>query len=201
MTPTRVVSATIVGFTAGMVGCCMGTGHGVILMPVLSMPPFSLPHKVAAGTTAIGVALRHVLSLCLFNTDSTVETWDQSTDPNICAIIAAAGVFSAKACANAVVNVPKVAMLRLTGIMLMTSGLLIPIKPFFMPDQELDDERNKRLKEHLRIVTFMNPIGITPLEIIKAIGIGLFGGAVLGTVGVGPSWIMAMAIPSLYDFL
>ena len=70
MTPMRIASAGVVGFTAGMVGCCMGTGHGVILMPVLTLPPFNLSHKVAAGTTAIGVALRHVLSIAVFNSGS-----------------------------------------------------------------------------------------------------------------------------------
>ena len=130
-----------------------------------------------------------------------METWDQSVDPNIVAIIAVAGVFAAKSCANAIVNVPKLAMLRLTGLMLMTSGLLIPIKPFFMPDQEQDDERQKKLEEHMKIITFMNPIGITPTDVAKAVGIGLFGGAILGTLGVGPSWMIAMAAPAVYVFL
>eukprot|EP00929_Paragymnodinium_shiwhaense_P043169 TRINITY_DN22237_c0_g1_i1.p1 TRINITY_DN22237_c0_g1~~TRINITY_DN22237_c0_g1_i1.p1 ORF type:complete len:364 (+),score=72.99 TRINITY_DN22237_c0_g1_i1:53-1093(+) len=65
----RIVQATGIGVAAGCMGTWFEMSHGVVCIPVLSLPPLALPQQVAVGSTVFGVAARQLVSAVFYGLD------------------------------------------------------------------------------------------------------------------------------------
>lgn len=71
------ITAAGVGVAAGTIGTWFEMSHGVICIPVLTLPPLNLSQQVAAGSTVFGVAVREMLSATLYALDPDVDLNDR----------------------------------------------------------------------------------------------------------------------------
>mmetsp|Transcript_22639 Transcript_22639/g.37192 ORF Transcript_22639/g.37192 Transcript_22639/m.37192 type:complete len:340 (-) Transcript_22639:87-1106(-) len=62
-----------VGAAAGSMGTYFEMSHGVVCIPVMTLPPLALTNQVAVGSTVVGVAARELLALGLYCLDPDVE--------------------------------------------------------------------------------------------------------------------------------
>lgn len=62
-----------VGAAAGSIGTYFEMSHGVVCIPVMTLPPLALTNQVAVGSTVLGVAARELLALGLYCLDPDMD--------------------------------------------------------------------------------------------------------------------------------
>jgi len=214
MAAMATMSARRMALTAAGVGAaagCMGTwfemSHGVVCIPVLTLPPFSLSQQVAIGSTAFGVAARQVLSASLYALDPGTEPGEpeglgQLVDLDAALALAASSTLAALGGAALAARLPQRPMRRANGAFLVVVALFLQWREAYAkagrPEDEEDGDARpaaagtvppSRPGEH----------GAVAREATAGSGHGLqqhllFGaaaGSVLGFLGIGPAWMLA----------
>lgn len=111
VTPRVALSGRRMALTCGAVGAaagCMGTwfemSHAVVCVPVVTLPPLSLSHHVAVGSTIFGVAARQLLAATLYALEPgnsiTLESLEEIIDIEAATVLAASGTCTAFGAAN-----------------------------------------------------------------------------------------------------
>jgi len=99
-------TATGVGLAAGCLGTWFDVSHGVVCIPVMTLPPLALSHQVSIGSTVFGVAARQILSASLYALDPTSDGGGESSsisdfvDVNAAMVLASSGTIAAIATAS-----------------------------------------------------------------------------------------------------
>lgn len=125
-----------VGFGAGCMGTWFEMSHGVVCIPVLSLPPLALTQQVAIGSTVFGVAARQVLSASLYVTrpvsddlrDQGKETGpslEDLVDTSTAGVLAAFGTATALGGASVAARLSQKHLKRVNGIFCMALSLFM----------------------------------------------------------------------------
>jgi len=84
-----------IGVAAGCMGTWFEMSHGVVCIPVLTLPPLALPQQVAVGSTVVGVAARQILSAGLFAFTSDEDLTNREVLEQMIDVPAATGLATA----------------------------------------------------------------------------------------------------------
>lgn len=115
-----LTTAGAVGVAAGTLGTWFETSHGIFCIPVLTLPPLTLSHQVACGSTVFGVAVRQLMSVTLYAADPSEplagDQLHELVDVNAMLALAASGTASALAGAALSAKHSQLRILRLNGL-------------------------------------------------------------------------------------
>lgn len=203
------LTATGVGAAAGCLGTWFEMSHGVVCIPVLTLPPLQLSQQVAVGSTVFGVAARQLLSATLYGLEPDVDLGDLESlsrivDLNAAAVLAASGTAAAVGAAAFAARVPTRPMRKANGLFLVACSLFMNWRELRVESRrptEVADENEEEPESPpaggVGPTRPLTPEGQGDLrntpasEFPRLISLGAASGAVLGFFGVGPAWLLA----------
>lgn len=196
------VSAAGVGVAAGCLGTWFEMSHGVVCMPVLTLPPLALSQHVAIGSTLFGVAVRQALSAGLYGLEPDVDLtdWDRFSeliDVNAATVLASTGTVAALAAAALCARVPAKPLRKANGLFL--AGISI-----FIQWRETRVQNLQKKKEDAEKAAPLMSVPASPVDPLarrqvmansdndyqRLAFLGAVSGAVIGFFGIGPAWIL-----------
>lgn len=215
-----VVTSLGVGAVAGCLGTWLEMSHGVVCMPVLTLPPFMLSHPVAIGSTVFGVAARQLLATGLYALDPNSPLDDQDKleeliDVGTASRIAAAGSVSAWLFSAVTGRLAFKSIQKLSGVFLCAVAVGLSWRDAKVRnvrdaiDSEMmrrDDanrfadgpmakiQRAKAAEEGLLdsgSQTLLEAGKTSHKQQLSHIILGLLSGACVGMFGIGPAWLVA----------
>lgn len=141
--------------TVGGVAGCMGTwfemSHGIVCIPVLTLPPFMLSQHVAIGSTVLGVAARNILSAGLFTLDPSTsemseERLNEIVDVSAATTIGTAGAITAFGMSTVTCALSSYWLSRLNGVFLVGVALFMNWRELRVRDanKAVDGELQRR---------------------------------------------------------
>mmetsp|Transcript_57776 Transcript_57776/g.126612 ORF Transcript_57776/g.126612 Transcript_57776/m.126612 type:complete len:261 (+) Transcript_57776:101-883(+) len=147
-----------VGVAAGVMGTWFEMSHGVVCIPVLTLPPLYLSHQVAAGSTVFGVAARQVISATLYsldpNTDvSDIESLHAMMDVNAAGVLAASGTAAALSTAVITSKLSLNAVLRCNGGFLVALALFLQWREKRIEAAQIEEEKTQMALQELDATT------------------------------------------------
>lgn len=204
-----------VGVAAGTMGTWFEMSHGVICIPVMTLPPLQLSQQVAAGTTVFGVAAREALAAALYSLDpsvdlSTRESMEDIVDVNALLCLSAAGTATAFGATAIASRMPVRYMKKMNGLFCCGLASFLHWRETQVVDSRavIDTEDNPELLER-RAESYKNPSSSsssstsepTLLEQAASVNLreewarltllGAASGGVLGFFGIGTAWVLA----------
>lgn len=208
------MTAAGVGVAAGTIGTWFEMSHGVICIPVLTLPPLGLSQQVAAGSTVFGVAVREMLSATLHALDPNVELGvreelDELVDVNALVGLSAVGTVTALGAAAASARVNLKYTRKANGVLCLGLALFLQWRESQMraARAEIDKESHP---EHATGDSPRNSKELNPPDMSRKIApprefrptnltedwarittLGACSGAVLGFFGIGTAWMLA----------
>mmetsp|Transcript_67648 Transcript_67648/g.175687 ORF Transcript_67648/g.175687 Transcript_67648/m.175687 type:complete len:359 (-) Transcript_67648:95-1171(-) len=125
-----MVRAAGVGLAAGCMGTWFEMSHGVVCIPVMTLPPLQLGQQVAVGTTVFGVAVRQLISATLYAADPStdiddVESLSRIMDVQAGVVLAVSGTFSALSTATLASRLASKHVRRANGLFLVALALFL----------------------------------------------------------------------------
>lgn len=212
-----MMRAAGVGIAAGVMGTWVEMSHGVICMPVLALPPISLSHQAAVGTTVFGVAARQVISATLYavdpNTDlDDVESLHRIMDVPAAMVLALSSTAAALGAAALASKMSYRQTSKCNGAFLIGLSVFLYWRETRLAEAEEEaarvagplPEREREEWEEEPIPGALGPAVMEPVRLVRSVqpsaarddlprllGMGLASGVVLGFFGIGPAWILA----------
>lgn len=203
------LTATGVGVAAGCLGTWFEMSHGVVCIPVLTLPPLALSQQVAIGSTVFGVAARQVLSATLYSLEpgsdfSNPETLNELVDVSAAAVLAASGMVGALSSAVLAARVPQRHLRRTNGFFCVAVAIFMQWRESFAKPPRSDEEQEEP-EEGAVLAVPPPPLAMqqqvqepgqevdprSTRELIRHMTFGFGSGAVLGFFGIGPAWMLA----------
>lgn len=208
-----VLVAAGIGACAGSMGTYFEMSHGVVCIPVLTLPPLALTNQVAVGSTVFGVAARELLSVGLYCLDPEVElgsdVWKDQIheliDVRACLGLASAGTLSAIAGASLAARGTNRFVRRTNGVFCLGLALFIQWR----------ESQRSAAREELEAEASVSTVEARPDPISPALSpperayqqaygqdssvremcrfavLGAASGFILGYFGIGAAWFLA----------
>lgn len=195
MSSRRVALAAGIGVCGGCVGTWFEMSHGVLCIPVLTMPPLGLSHAVASGSTVFGVALRQTMSAGLMSLDPRMnwEKLHELVDMNAAGCLALSGTMAAVSAATAVSRIPTKRMRKINGGFCIVLGLFLQWRETRIAKSDEEKEAADVLAKLDAEATDLPPTtSLSHLGRFLVLGAG--SGAILGFFGIGAAWLLAPVI-------
>uniref|UniRef100_A0A7S1F5Q0 Membrane transporter protein n=1 Tax=Noctiluca scintillans TaxID=2966 RepID=A0A7S1F5Q0_NOCSC len=195
MSSRRVALAAGVGVCGGCVGTWFEMSHGVLCIPVLTMPPLGLSHAVASGSTVVGVALRQTMSAGLMSLDPRMnwEKLHEVVDMNAAGCLALSGTMAAVSAATVVSRIPTKRLRKINGGFCIVLGLFIQWRETRVAKSDEEKEAADVLAKLDAEATDLPPTtSLSHLGRFLVLGAG--SGAILGFFGIGAAWLLAPVI-------
>eukprot|EP00443_Scrippsiella_acuminata_P038153 CAMPEP_0115235580 /NCGR_PEP_ID=MMETSP0270-20121206/35392_1 /TAXON_ID=71861 /ORGANISM="Scrippsiella trochoidea, Strain CCMP3099" /LENGTH=358 /DNA_ID=CAMNT_0002650383 /DNA_START=13 /DNA_END=1089 /DNA_ORIENTATION=- len=224
MSARRVATnAACVGVAAGCMGTWFEMSHGVVCIPVLSLPPLHLSQQVAIGSTVFGVAARQVLSATLYalepNTQiDDLDALEKIVDVRMAAALAAPGTAAALLTATMAGRLAARTMRKANGLFLITCALFMQWRETKIKAARaaLEAREEEEVPEVLAqgasgpslvavapaealpdAAVVERPVSASPAsDMPRLIALGTVSGGILGFFGIGPAWILAPVLSS-----
>lgn len=204
----QILTALGVGAAAGCMGTWFEMSHGVVCIPVLTLPPLALSQQLAVGTTVFGVAARQVLAATLSAMEPDSQPLDldwlaQTVDLEAAGVLATTGTAAALAGSALAARLSPQRMRRLNGLFLIGVATFLQYRNFRV-QLELEAEEGSEAAEQPGVrsdggtpwlsVAFLagQPLPqVVPPEAGRLVALGAASGACLGLFGIGPAWMLA----------
>mmetsp|Transcript_54193 Transcript_54193/g.117098 ORF Transcript_54193/g.117098 Transcript_54193/m.117098 type:complete len:353 (-) Transcript_54193:94-1152(-) len=224
----KMVTSAAVGAAAGCMSTWFEMSHGIVCIPVITLPPLALTHHVAIGSTLVGVAGRQVLSAALYFTDQDVDisseaALEQLVDSNAATGMAIVGsIAAASSAALAKKASPKI-LRRANGAFMMLISLFLYWRESKVAALRLEDEGKAETEEHVpEVILPYVPVPPPPPQPVSTVAVplaprvegpnlreehgikrllamGAGAGFILGFFGIGPAWMMTPLLRHLAD--
>lgn len=146
MTARRfALTATGVGAAAGCMGTWFEMSHGVVCIPVLTVPPLMLSQQMAVGSTLFGVALRQTLSAGLYALDPRSSAADglslyDLVDVPAAAAMAVSGTVTALSSAVLSTKITQRSLHKCNGLFLMVVSLFLHWRSSLASEPDVDEQ-------------------------------------------------------------
>ncbi|CAK0887476.1 unnamed protein product [Prorocentrum cordatum] len=191
------LTALGVGAAAGCMGTWFEMSHGVVCIPVLTLPPLALSQQIAVGTTVFGVAARQVLAATLSAMEPDAQALDldwlaQVVDVEAVGVLTATGTAAALAGSALAARLSPQHMRRLNGLFLIGVATFVQYRSFRVNaelEQEEAGEATEQTPAPLPAGQAPPPAGAS--EAARLVLLGAASGACLGLFGIGPAWMLA----------
>lgn len=219
LTPRRIARTALgIGLCAGCMGTWMEISHGVVCIPVLTLPPLQLTHQVAVGSTVFGVAARQVMSAGLFASEPEALKGGilgalDLIDMNAAAALALSSSVTAMSASVLAARLSGRAMRRANGLFLIIVSLVMQYRESLvkLPDKDDQDllraQSSEAAAEETNSSEVLGPSAFrfqeaapslqppTPIhELNRYIFLGAVSGVILGLFGIGPAWMLGPMI-------
>mmetsp|Transcript_108947 Transcript_108947/g.307027 ORF Transcript_108947/g.307027 Transcript_108947/m.307027 type:complete len:331 (-) Transcript_108947:96-1088(-) len=201
-------TAAGIGVAAGCMGTWFEMSHGIVCIPVLTLPPLALPQHVAVGSTVFGVAARQLLSAGLYGLDPNTDLSSEDAIDDLIDVPAALGLaLSGSAAALSGAALTRIAsqrqIRRSTGAFLGGVALFLQWREF---RAKVAAEAADRKAEDVVEQAADTPSGVAKASLQAArhehlatsrfewpryMVLGAASGFVLGFFGIGPAWMLA----------
>mmetsp|Transcript_142614 Transcript_142614/g.397373 ORF Transcript_142614/g.397373 Transcript_142614/m.397373 type:complete len:348 (-) Transcript_142614:105-1148(-) len=201
------MTATGIGAAAGCLGTWFEMSHGVVCIPVVTLPPLALSQHVAIGSTVFGVAARQVISATLYALEPGADAaaLHELVDLNACGVLAASGTLAALSSAVLSARVAPKPLRKTTGIFCVAMALFLQwreswVKPLQNDEEEEEPEAGVLPMPAPEPVAAPKPVDAaesssnSTSELMRYLAFGLGSGAILGFFGIGPAWMLAPAL-------
>lgn len=196
------VPAFGIGVAAGTIGTWFEMSHGVICIPVLTLPPLGLTQQMATGTTVFGVAVREILAASFYGLDPSIDLDDRDkmeelVDVNALVGLSAVGTVSALGAAAASARVAARFTLKANGVFCIGLALFLQWRESQMrAAKDAVNEEDHPMRSIEMIEETASSPSIIPSTSLtedwaRLTALGALSGAVLGFFGVGTAWMLA----------
>lgn len=197
----RIMTTSLgVGLAAGTLGTWMEMSHGVVCIPVVTLPPLALSQQIAVGSTVFGVAARQVLSASLYSLepDANLATLEEAVDVRAAAVLGASGTFAAVAFSLLSARLGQKPLRQANGLFCIVTSLFLQWREtYWVPEdkRQKEQETDGCLPEPEPLVLERDEVQVVDpdsnQELMRHLALGFGSGAVLGLFGIGPAWMLA----------
>lgn len=192
-----VVTSAGIGVSAGFVGTWFEMSHGMVCIPVMSLPPLGLPQQVAIGTTVFGVAVRQALAAGLAAVDpnsgmADMDKLEQVIDVNAAFTLASSGTAVALFASSYAQRLGQRHLRKANGAFMIAVAIFMRWR-----DQEVKRAEKEAEQEPAPVVLSLQaslptaPVQSAASDMPRLFMLGAASGVVLGLFGIGPAWIVA----------
>lgn len=205
-----MIRAGGVGVSAGVIGTWLEMSHGVVCIPVVTIPPLALTHQVAVGSTVFGVAARQMISAFLYgvapeNDISDFETLERLIDVPSAAVLGVSSTVTALSAAAFASKLRSSSLRRCSGALCFGLGLFLQWRDKNMRKADPEDLEvadwelpyKQQLAEGAKggAMAVDTPTDVEAVpqrsDVPRLIALGAAAGGCLGFFGIGPAWLLA----------
>lgn len=200
------VTAMGTGVAAGVLGTWFEMSHGIVCIPVLSLPPLALSQHAAIGSTVFGVAVRQAISTTFLALDPSVDLGDHDAleelvDMNAVVALATSATGAAVWAATMARRVSPVTIRKANGLFLIGVSVFLHWRQRGLENMAEAESPAASSEASVEATPPSSPDAVlikrrasapisSAFDWPQLLGLGVASGVVLGFFGIGPTWML-----------